>query len=252
MRSAALAEPLNPPRKSAVAGLRQVSVQVGATRILDGIDLEVSLAGRTVILGPNGAGKSTLLHVLHGLRTPESGRVSGIGTQGEPVSVRSALVFQRPVMLRRSVLGNIEHALNIAGVPRSQWAHRAQAALESVDLSYATQRPARSLSGGEQQRLAIARAQALAPDCLLLDEPTASLDPAAGAAVERHLGVLSRQGFGLVMCTHDLTLARRFAQHVVLMHRGRIIEVGEAARFFDAPLTEQARRFVAGEWLDQT
>ena len=129
---------------------------------------------------------------------------------------------------------------------------QALAALDTVDLAYAAQRPARSLSGGEQQRLSIARAQALQPDCLLLDEPTASLDPAAGAAVERYLMQLAQQGFGLVMCTHDLALARRFAQDAVLLHQGRVIESGRAQAFFESPRTDQARRFLAGEWLDQS
>ena len=119
-----------------------------------------------------------------------------------------------------------------------------------MGLGYAADRPARRLSGGEQQRLAIARAQSLEPECLLLDEPTASLDPAAGAAVERHLLALAARGIGLVMTTHDLAQARRVAQRIVLMHRGRVVEDGPADAFFASPRTDVARRFLAGDWLE--
>ena len=114
----------------------------------------------------------------------------------------------------------------------------------------AAQRPARRLSGGEQQRVAIARAHALAPDCLLLDEPTSSLDPGACRAIEQHLLTLAARGCGFLMSTHDLGQARRLAEWMVFMHRGRVVEVGRAAEFFEAPRSEGARRFLAGEWLD--
>jgi tungstate transport system ATP-binding protein len=230
--------------------LRGVAVDLGGHAALDGIDLDVSLTGRTVVVGPNGAGKSTLLQVLHGLVAPRAGRLAGEDALGRPAHPRFALVFQRPVMLRRSVLGNVEHALRIAGVPGALRAARARAALVDVGLAHVASRPARRLSGGEQQRLAVARAQALEPGCLLLDEPTSSLDPAAGAAIERHLLALSARGCGLVMSTHDLAQARRIAQHVVLLHRGRVVEAGPAAEFFAAPRTAVAQRFLAGDWLE--
>jgi tungstate transport system ATP-binding protein len=221
---------------------RGLRVRIGTLDVLDGVDLDLPATGRTVVIGPNGAGKSTLLLALHGLVAPSAGAVER--------GPRLALVFQRPVMLRRSVRANVEHALKVAGAPAAERRRRADAALDDVGLAYAAARPARALSGGEQQRLAIARAQALEPDCLLLDEPTSSLDPAAGAAVERHLLALSARGTGLVLTTHDLAQARRVAQHVVMMHRGRVVESGDAAGFFAAPRTEAARRFLAGDWLD--
>jgi tungstate transport system ATP-binding protein len=212
------------------------------------VDLELSLADRTVVIGPNGAGKSTLLLAVHGL-VPVSG--GSIRVDAQPAVRRHfALVLQKPVMLRRSALDNVVHALRVAGVPPQGLALRAREALEDVGLGYVAERPARQLSGGEQQRLAVARANALDPDCLLLDEPTSSLDPGAGAAVERHLLQLSARGRGIVMATHDLGQARRFAQTVVFMHRGRVIEVGEASAFFARPRSEPARRFLAGDWLD--
>jgi tungstate transport system ATP-binding protein len=244
MRSAASAESAGtgPGSLLRVRGLR---VRIGAHDVLDGIDLDLPSSGRTVVVGPNGAGKSTLLMALHGLVEPSAGRIDGV-----PVRPRLALVFQRPVMLRRSVRANVDHALGVAGVSGAERTRRADSALLDVGLAYAAQRPARGLSGGEQQRLAIARAQALEPDCLLLDEPTSSLDPASGAAIERHLLALSERGTGLVMTTHDLAQARRVAEHMVMMHRGRIVEAGDAASFFASPRTEAARRFLGGEWLD--
>jgi tungstate transport system ATP-binding protein len=227
-----------------------LGLRIGALDVLAGVDLELPLAGRTVVVGPNGAGKSTLLQALHGLLPPSAGRVEALGGDGRPRPARLALVFQRPVMLRRSARANVEHALAVAGWPARERAARADAALADVGLAYAAARPARRLSGGEQQRLAIARAQALGPDCLLLDEPTSSLDPAAGAAIERHLMALSTRGIGWVMTTHDLAQARRVAEVVVLLHRGRVVEAGDAAAFFAAPRTETARRFLAGDWLD--
>jgi len=230
--------------------VRGLALRLGAVEVLAGVDLDVPVAGRTVVVGPNGAGKSTLLAALHGLLAATAGSIEGVDARGTPSHPRLALVFQRPVMLRRSVRANVEHALAVAGLPASERAGRADAALADVGLAYAAARPARRLSGGEQQRLAIARAQALGPDCMLLDEPTSSLDPASGAAIERHLMALSGRGIGLVMTTHDLAQARRVAQRIVLMHRGRVIETGEAADFFAAPRTTLARRFLAGEWLD--
>jgi tungstate transport system ATP-binding protein len=230
--------------------VRGLTVRAGLLRVLHDVHLELPLAERTIVVGPNGAGKSTLLQAIHGLVTPVSGTVEGIDAEGRPIAPRYALVFQRPVMLRRSALGNVEHALRVAGVPALERTARAARALDSVGLAFAAQRPARRLSGGEQQRLAIARAQALNPDALLLDEPTSSLDPAAGAAVERHLLAWSRSGRGFVMATHDLAQARRLAQQVVLLHRGQVVEYGDASRFFAAPRTELAARFLAGEWLE--
>jgi tungstate transport system ATP-binding protein len=230
--------------------LRGVSLRLGAHAALAEIDLDLSLRARTVVIGPNGAGKSTLLQVLHGLIVPDTGSVSGAAPDGRVSAPRLALVFQRPVMLRRSVQANVEHALRVAAVPAAERVRRAMEALADVGLAHAAGRPARRLSGGEQQRLAIARAQALEPECLLLDEPTSSLDPASGAVIERHLLALSARGCGLVMSTHDLAQARRFAQRVVFLHRGRIVEAGDAGAFFQGPRTEAGRRFLAGDWLD--
>jgi tungstate transport system ATP-binding protein len=158
-------------------------------------------------------------------------------------------MFQRPVMLRRSTAGNLRYALAAAGVPRRDRAPRVQALLAMVGLADFTDRPARRLSGGEQQRLALARALARGPDVLFLDEPTASLDPAATKLIEDIIGDVAARGIKVVMATHDLGGARRLAGEIVLMHRGRVIEQTPAAAFFTAPQSEQGRRFVDGELL---
>lgn len=246
MRSVASAEPQPTPHLE----VRTLSVRAGATVVLDAVELRLPLASRTVVIGPNGSGKTTLMGVLHGMVVPTSGSVRGVDRDGMPFEPRLALVLQRPVMLRRTALGNITHALAIAGVPTHERMPRAQRALAAVGLASLADRPARRLSGGEQQRLSIARAQALDPQALLLDEPTSSLDPAAGAAIERLLLDWSGAGRGLVMSTHDLAQARRVAQHVVLLHRGRVVEHGPAADFFTAPRSPLAARFLAGDWLE--
>ncbi len=230
--------------------LRGVGVTAGGLALLRDIDLAIPVDGRTVILGPNGAGKTTLLQAIHGLIPIDAGSVRGAAANRTDVAFRFGFVFQRAVMLRRSALANVEHALAIGGVPASQRRERALRALADVGLDYAGERPARQLSGGEQQRLAVTRANALEPDCLLLDEPTANVDPAAGAALERFLLRLSALGRGFVMTTHDLAQARRLAQTVVFMHRGRVEEVAPSVQFFTRPRSELARRFLDGEWLD--
>ena len=227
--------------------LGAIRLRRGSHSLLDGVDLSLPLRLRTAILGANGAGKTTLLQVIHGLVLPDSGAMAGRDAAGAAVAWRFGFVFQKPVMLRRSARANVEHALAVAGVPRAGRRLRAERALAQVGLLDVAQRPARRLSGGEQQRLAIARADAAAPDCLLLDEPTSSLDPHAAAAIERHLLALSAAGRGIVFSTHDFGLARRLARHVVFMHRGRVVESGDAAAFFAGPRTAEARRFLSGE-----
>jgi tungstate transport system ATP-binding protein len=171
----------------AVDGLPIVATDVDVirreTRVLADVDLTIRAARRTFILGPNGSGKSTLLRVLHGLLAPARGRVTWGGSTATPPG--QVMVFQRAVLLRRSAAGNIRHALKLAGVRGDEACRRVAEALSTVGLAAIAARPARVLSGGEQQRLALARAWALAPRVLFLDEPTASLDPAATRAVVR-------------------------------------------------------------------
>jgi tungstate transport system ATP-binding protein len=228
--------------------LEDVSFRAGAVTILDRVSLAFSSGKPTVLIGPNGSGKTTLLRVVMGLIAPSSGRVSWGGREASP-PIRRAIVFQRPVMLRRSATGNIRYALSAAGVPRIQHATRCAELLALVGLADLGDRPARRLSGGEQQRLALARGLAREPDVLLLDEPTASLDPAATKSIEDAIGAIAARGIKVVMSTHDLGQARRIGGDIVLLHRGRLIEQAPAETFFTDPQTAEARRFKAGELL---
>jgi len=217
--------------------------------ILDRVTLALMPGAPTVLVGPNGAGKTTLLHAAMGLITPTHGRITW-GAHDNPRSTRRAIVLQRPVMLRRSVAGNIRYALRASGVARARRREAVAELLAMVGLLDLAKRPARRLSGGEQQRLAVARALARDPAVLFLDEPTASLDPAATRAVEDVIRAVSQRGIKVVLSTHDLGEARRLAGEVVLLHRGRIVEIGAAAAFFDRPQTAAAVKFIAGELLD--
>jgi tungstate transport system ATP-binding protein len=181
-----------------------------------------------------------------GLATPSAGRISWGGrTDSKPV--RRAILFQRPVMLRRTVAANVGYALAQAGAPRSQRLPRVAALLDRVGLADLAQRPARRLSGGEQQRLALARALARDPEILLLDEPTANLDPAATRSVEEIVLMAAQSGIKIVMASHDLGQVRRLAGDVVFLVRGALCEQDRAADFLDKPTTPEAAAFLRGD-----
>jgi len=225
-----------------------VTVIAGAVTVLDRLSFIIQPGAPTVLIGPNGSGKTTLLRVAMGLLPASRGRVTWDGIADVP-PVRRAIVFQRPAMLRRSAEANIRYALSAARVPRERHDARVTELLALVGLESVASRPARRLSGGEQQRLALARALACDPTVLFLDEPTANLDPAATKAVEDIVRAVAARGIKVVMATHDLGEARRLAGDVVMLHRGRIVETGAAASFFDTPQTAEARTFLAGELL---
>lgn len=202
---------------------------------------------RTLIMGPNGAGKSLLMRLAHGLLTPTSGAVRWQGEQPA-----QAMVFQRPVLLRRSALDNLTYVLAINTTTRPELktlARKAQAmsALEKFGLAHLAKRPARVLSGGEQQRLALARVWLLNPQVLFLDEPTSALDPAAIKAVEDAVLEFHHSGTRIVMTTHDLHQARRLADDVLFLHNGELLEHTSAADFFSAPTSSVAGAFIRGE-----
>ena len=215
----------------------------GGVSILAGVSLTIEGGSPSIIIGPNGAGKSVLLRLLHGLLAPSAGRVLWAGEAAR----RQAMVFQRPVLLRRSVLANAVYPLKLAGVAAAEREPRARAALEMVGLAALADRPARRLSGGEQQRLALARAAALSPEVLFLDEPCASLDPAATRAVEEIVAKLVMRGTKIVMTTQDLGQARRLAGEVLFLNRGSLREQRPAEAFFNQPATPEAAAFLRGE-----
>jgi tungstate transport system ATP-binding protein len=226
-----------------------VAFAVGGTSLLNNLSFTLAAGPRTVILGPNGAGKSLTLRLCHGLLQPTSGAVRWAGPGSQDTPRHQAMVFQNPVMLRRSALANVVYALALNGVPRAQRVARAEQALARVGLDAIARRPARSLSSGEQQRLALARAWALEPEVLFLDEPTASLDPAATRAIEQAIHGVHQSGAKVVMTTHDLSQAHRLADEVLFLHHGRLVESGPAADFFAAPRSREAAAFLEGELL---
>ena len=212
---------------------------VSFLHIIKPLSLEIEAGPSTVILGANGAGKSVLMRLMHGLLSPSSGRISWRSAG------RQAMVFQRPVMLRRSALANVVYALELAGV--TDCGRQARAALDEVGLRHLAHRPARVLSGGEQQRLALARAWALHPEVLFLDEPTANLDPGATREIETVIKAFDAAGTKIVMSTHNLGQARRLGDEVVFLHQGRVAEHAPIERFFPQPASPEAAAFVKGE-----
>lgn len=217
-------------------------------RLIDIPEIAFSGPALTVVLGPNGAGKSLLLKTLCGLIEPDGGRVAwGGAAPDRERALRVGMVFQNPVLLRRSVIANISYALGVAGCPVRERKQKALAALDQAGLSHLAHMPARLLSGGEQQRLQLARAMSVAPDLLFLDEPTASADPASTAAIEDLVSEASRQRTKIVLVTHDLAQARRLAEEVVFMHHGQIVERSPASVFFSSPESEEAQAYLAGQ-----
>lgn len=229
--------------------LARVSFRHRGQTLLAPLDLRLERDGKTLLMGPNGAGKSLLMRICHGLLAPSTGTVrwTGAGATTETIRRRQAMVFQRPVMLRRSALANVRYALAIHGVGRRERRQRANEAIERFGLQTIAHRPARVLSGGEQQRLALARAWALRPEILFLDEPTASLDPAAIKAVEEAVETFHAQGTRIVMSSHDLGQARRLADEVIFLVNGRLIERTATTEFFDQPHSPEAGAFIRGD-----
>lgn len=227
--------------------LAGVCYSAGGKILLDSVHAELGAGPRTVILGPNGAGKTLLMRICHGLIPATAGTV--IWSSPEPASGprRQAMVFQRPVMLRRSVLANVKYALAMAGVPRRYRTELSRQALTKVGLDGIAYRAARVLSGGQQQRLALARVWALEPEVLFLDEPTASLDPGAAREVETIIDAIHRAGTKIVMTTHNLGQARRLGDEILFMHHGRLIERAPVETFFKQPATVEAAAFIKEE-----
>ncbi len=223
--------------------LKGVGLQYGAVSALQGVDLRIAAGEQIAIIGANGSGKSTLLRVLHGLLRPTSGSVLRDG------ALRQAMVFQRPFALRASALANVALALWLRGTPWRVAKGRALQALVRVGLGAMALRNARTLSGGQLQRMALARAWALQPHVLLLDEPTASHDPHAKREVEALLAEAA-DGRTLVFASHNLGQVKRLASRVIYMEGGHVLADLPVHAFFNGPLGETSREaelFVKGE-----
>ncbi|MGF1619347.1 MAG: ATP-binding cassette domain-containing protein [Rhodomicrobiaceae bacterium] len=224
--------------------LKNLTLDIAGKRLVDAVDLTLAARSITMVMGPNGAGKSLLLRLAHGMLEPSAGSVLW---GGNPLSLairqRQAMVFQRPVLLRRSVAANIDFALGLKG---RRAVERRDEILEHVGLLDHARQPARLLSGGEQQRLALARALVLEPEVLFLDEPTASLDPASVQMIERIVSTAHRGGTKIIFITHDIGQAKRLADDIVFLHRGRIAEHSPADRFLTNPSSEAAGAYLEG------
>jgi tungstate transport system ATP-binding protein len=215
---------------------------------LSGVSFKLEAGSRTVVMGPNGAGKSLLLRLLHGLIAPTAGRISWAGRALTPeLTRRQALVFQRPVLLRRSVADNI--AFVLADMTATRRSAAVDRALDAARLTDRARQPARLLSGGEQQRLALARALVRQPALLLLDEPCASLDPASTLAVEQMIDAAHAAGTKILLVTHNIAQARRLADDIVFLDRGRVAETGNAKDFLAKPRSEAGRAYLDGRLL---
>jgi len=213
--------------------------------VLCGVNLDIDAEGITVVIGPNGAGKTVLLRVLAGLQAPDEGAIDWHGDSLPAAGI--AMVFQHPVLLRSSVLHNAGLGLAPLGLPRQQARRRAMQTLERVGLAHRAGDSARLLSGGERQRLALARAWAMRPRLLLLDEPTAALDPSATEAVETIVREIRTDGARILMTTHNLGQAMRISDDVVFLDGGRVIERAPSSRFFARPQSAEAKLFIQGE-----
>lgn len=226
---------------------RALSYRAGGKTLVDAIDLSIAAGTRTVIMGPNGAGKSLLLRLLHGLLEPNEGEIRWNGRPLDTqVRQEQSMVFQRPVLLRRSVAANIRFALKLR--------HRADAdeverLLQEVGLADRATQAARLLSGGEQQRLTLARALATQPRVLFLDEPTASLDPKATAAIEAIVTRAHQRGTKILFVTHDIGQAHRLADDVIFLNHGRVTEHTPARAFFDRPDSQAASDYLGGRLI---
>lgn len=233
----------NPARL--IAKLENVVFAAGSRKLVDGLTFSLRNNGITTMMGPNGAGKSLALRLLARLLLPTNGYVHECGIAACDI----ALVFQKPVMLRRSVKGNLIHALKLHGVNRRERPERLAELLRMADLEHLSSSPARLLSGGEQQRLALVRALAARPRLLLLDEPTASLDPQATQAIEKLVLQASNLGTKIVLVTHDIGQAKRMASDVVFLHQGFAHEHSPADTFFTEPKSLEAMAYLKGELL---
>lgn len=229
--------------------LTGASVKRRGQRLLGPVDLTLDGHGITTVIGPNGAGKTSLLRLIHGLERSREGTVRWSAPEREARQAQ-AFVFQTPIMMRRSVLDCIAYPLVLHGVPKANAREQARKAAADVGLSDALDLPAQQISGGEKQKLAIARALIGSPQVLLLDEPTSNLDGRATREIEEILLRARDEGTRILMSTHDMGQARRLADEVIFLARGPLLEQGPADRFFEAPNSVEGRAFLDGRIVE--
>ncbi len=229
--------------------IKHSTVKKHGKRIIGPIDIDISEDGFTIIMGPNGSGKTTLLRLLHGLERSRGGEINW-NTDLETARLNQSYVFQTPILLRRTAVENIMYPLLLRGITKEEASQNAKEWIARIKLDTSANLNAKLLSGGEKQKLALARALATKPQLLILDEPTANLDGTATKEIESLLQETRRSGTRIIMTTHDLGQAKRLAEDVVFLYQGNIHERGEAKNFFKSPTTNEAKVFTAGEILE--
>ena len=236
------------PENAQLLSVRDLRFEAGGKPLLDIEHLDITSPGPTMILGPNGAGKSLFLRLLHGLIPAKSGTILFSGQPLDNAMLKQqAMVFQTPVLLRRSVAANVDYALKVHGVGRGERPRRIASLLDKAHLGALSRQPARTLSGGEQQRLALVRALANNPKTLFLDEPTSSLDPGACWEIEGLIAKVVKSGTKVIMVTHDLGAAQRIGEDIIFMRKGKVLEITPAKQFFAAPQSDKARTFLTSK-----
>ncbi|WP_417714085.1 ATP-binding cassette domain-containing protein [Pseudophaeobacter arcticus] len=228
---------------------KQATVRRRGKVLVGPIDLTLQGQGTTIVIGPNGAGKTTLLKMLHGIERMNGGTLDWACAK-EDAQQRQAFVFQTPIMMRRSVVDNIAYPLQLTGVARTEARARAALWAEQINLGDALDRQATLLSGGERQKLALARALIREPDLLFLDEPCASLDGRATREIEEILLRAAASGTRLIMSTHNMGQAQRLADEILFVLQGCIHEFSLAREFFEGPKTTQAHAFLRGDIVE--
>lgn len=229
--------------------VKNACVEKRGKRILSPINLELSPEGFTIIMGPNGSGKTSLLRLLHGLENPRGGSLDWNGST-ETAQLYQSFVFQSPIMLRRTAIENIIYPLILRNIPKNEALNIAQEWIAKINLEKSAEVNARFLSGGEKQKLAIARALATKPQLLFLDEPTANLDGSATREIEALLQGTRKSGTRIIMTTHNIGQGKRLAEDIMFLYRGNILEASDATKFFNKPQTKEAKTFLDGDILE--
>ncbi|MFK5980438.1 MAG: ATP-binding cassette domain-containing protein [Rhizobiaceae bacterium] len=229
--------------------MKGVCVTKSKKPILNEVTVEIGATGFTIVLGPNGAGKTTLLRTMHGLERTNAGTLQWQGENNQ-VRKKQAFVFQTPIVMRRSVVENLAYPLILNGMPKPVAHEQAQTWAKTIGLSKALEQNAGYLSGGEKQKLAIARALISEPEILFLDEPTTNLDGSATREIEEILHKAHVNGTRIIMTTHDIGQARRLATDILFIYRGRLHEFSSATAFFEQSKTPESRAFLNGDIVE--
>ena len=226
-----------------------ISYEVKNKKLIRDVNLEINSTGSTIILGHNGSGKSLLLKLLHGVITPNSGKVTWNNNTPSTQQYWRTYLLQTPTFFKQTVQYNIEFVLRIAGIPANEHESRCQQALNICGLANMNQRNTHSLSGGELQKLSLARAWVLEPNVVLLDEPTVALDPPSVIGFEKIIHQFKQSNTKVIMTTHDLAQAKRLADEIVFIDAGKVIEQSPAKKFFLGPQSIQAQNFISGNLI---